>query len=81
VTEKDPIKRANYGREVGMPRLEDPSAKKAPPSGEVPSLLRISLFAVKGLLPNANDGNNKVITANELADNIDLVGPINQSII
>jgi Ran GTPase-activating protein (RanGAP) involved in mRNA processing and transport len=62
--EKHPIKRANYAREVGM-------------LGEVPSLVRLSLFAVKGL----HKGMDKVISSTELGGIDDLVGVINQNII
>jgi Ran GTPase-activating protein (RanGAP) involved in mRNA processing and transport len=63
LTERNPMTRAMYGREVGMP-------------GEAPSLLRLSLFAVK-------DSNriNKVMPPAELEGFDHLVGLIGQNII
>jgi hypothetical protein len=48
--------------------------------GEVPSLVRLSLFAFKGL-HEEREGANKVISSTELGSIEDLVGVINQNII
>jgi hypothetical protein len=47
-------------------------------SGEVPSLLRISLFAVKKGIIQAMDGKDKRILSDELHGLDDVIGFINQ---
>jgi hypothetical protein len=61
LAERSPMTRAMYGREVGMP-------------GEAPSLLRLSLFAVK-----ENNSINKVMPPAELEGFDHLVGLIGQN--
>ncbi|WP_419420469.1 hypothetical protein ACNVED_03995 [Legionella sp. D16C41] len=66
LNEKDPRKRACYGREVGIP-------------SEVPSLLRLSLFSLKGKLMSDNPDQRKVFNKNDLNGLEDLMPLLNQN--
>jgi hypothetical protein len=66
LAKREPMIRAMYGREAGMP-------------GEAPSLLRLSLFAVKKRITEKHSGVDKVMPPAELEGMDHLVELLNQN--